>query len=112
MTTTRNLKAKKVIRTVGLMTGTSMDGLDISIADIDLSNNTADFNVIGTTSISYPSDLQFQIRQAVYGTKKYSSALNRDLGIWYAEKLFEYLRSESIDNIEPVSYTHLRAHET
>ena len=100
MATTRNFKAKKVIRTAGLMTGTSMDGLDISIADIGLSNNTADFNVIGTTSISYPSDLQFQIRQAVYGTKKYSSALNRDLGIWYAEKLFEYLHSESTDNIE------------
>jgi anhydro-N-acetylmuramic acid kinase len=77
-----------------------MDGLDISIADIGLSNNIADFNMIGTTSIPYPSDLQSQIRQAVYGTKKYSSALDRDLGIWYAEKLFEYLRSESIDNIE------------
>jgi anhydro-N-acetylmuramic acid kinase len=56
--------------------------------------------MIGTTSIPYPSDLQSQIRQAVYGTKKYSSALDRDLGRWYAEKLFEYLRSESIDNIE------------
>ena len=100
MTTTRNLKAKKVIRTAGLMTGTSMDGLDISIADIGLSNNTANFNMIGTTSIPYPSDLQFQIRQAVYGTKKYSSALDRDLGKWYAEKLFKYLQSESIDNIE------------
>lgn len=100
MTTTRNLKAKKVIRTAGLMTGTSMDGLDISIADIGLSNNTANFNMIGTTSIPYPSDLQSQIRQAVYGTKKYSSALDRDLGKWYAEKLFKYLQSESIDNIE------------
>ena len=100
MAITRNFKTKKVIRTAGLMTGTSMDGLDISIADIGLSNNTADFNVIGTTSISYPSDLQFQIRKAVYGTRKNSSVLDRDLGIWYAEKLSEYLRSESIDNIE------------
>ena len=100
MAITRNFKTKKVIRTAGLMTGTSMDGLDISIADIGLSNNTADFNVIGTTSISYPSDLQFQIRKAVYGTRKNSSVLDRDLGIWYAEKLSEYLRSESINNIE------------
>ena len=100
MTTTRNLKAKKVIRTAGLMTGTSMDGLDISIADIGLSNNTANFNMIGTTSIPYPSDLQSQIRQAVYDTRKYSSTLDRDLGKWYAEKLFKYLQSESIDNIE------------
>ena len=100
MTTTRNLIAKKVIRTAGLMTGTSMDGLDISIADIGLSNNTANFNMIGTTSIPYPSDLQSQIRQAVYDTRKYSSTLDRDLGKWYAEKLFKYLQSESIDNIE------------
>ena len=72
----RNLKTKKVIRTAGLMTGTSMDGLDISIAEIGLSNNTVDFNVIGTTSIPYPSDLQSQVRQAVYdGTTKNNSEL-------------------------------------
>ena len=100
MAITRNFKTKKVIRTAGLMTGTSMDGLDISIADIGLSNNTADFNMIGTTSIPYPSDLQSQVRQAVYGTTKNSSELDHDLGIWYAEKLSVYLQSESIDNIE------------
>ena len=96
----RNLNTKKVIRTAGLMTGTSMDGLDISIADIGLSNNTADFNMIGTTSIPYPRNLQSQVRQAVYDTTKNSSELDHDLGIWYAEKLSEYLQSESIDNIE------------
>ena len=95
-----NIENTQVIRTVGLMTGTSMDGLDISIADIGLRKNNADFNVIGTTSIPYPNDLQFQIRQSVYDTGKDNSALDRDLGIWYADKLFEYLRSESIDNIE------------
>ena len=95
-----NIENTQVIRTVGLMTGTSMDGLDISIADIGLRKNKADFNVIRTTSIPYPNNLQFQIRQSVYDTGKDTNALDRDLGIWYADKLFEYLRSESIDNIE------------
>ena len=95
-----NIENTQVIRTVGLMTGTSMDGLDISIADIGLRKNKADFNVIRTTSIPYPNDLQFQIRQSVYDTGKDTNALDRDLGIWFADKLFEYLRSESIDNIE------------
>ena len=95
-----NVENTQVIRTVGLMTGTSMDGLDISVADIGLRKNNADFNVIGTTSIPYPNDLEFQIRQLVYDTGKNTSTLDRDLGIWYADKLFDYLRSESIDNIE------------
>ena len=95
-----NIENTQVIRTVGLMTGTSMDGLDISIADIGLRKNKADFNVIRTTSIPYPNDLQFQIRQSVYDTGKNTSTLDRDLGIWYADKLFDYLRSEAIDNIE------------
>ena len=95
-----NIENTQVIRTVGLMTGTSMDGLDISIADIGLRKNKADFNVIRTTSIPYPNDLQFQIRQSVYDTGNNTSTLDRDLGIWYADKLFDYLRSEAIDNIE------------
>ena len=95
-----NVENPQVIRTVGLMTGTSMDGLDISVADIGLRKNNADFNVIGTTSIPYPNDLEFQIRQSVYDTGKNTSTLDRDLGIWYADKLFDYLRSEAIDNIE------------
>ena len=95
-----NVENTQVIRTVCLMTGTSMDGLDISVADIGLRKNNADFNVIGTTSIPYPNDLEFQIRQLVYDTGKNTSTLDRDLGIWYADKLFDYLRSESIDNIE------------
>ena len=95
-----NIENTQVIRTVGLMTGTSMDGLDISIADIGLRKNKADFNVIRTTSIPYPNDLQFQIRQSVYDTGKDTKALDRDLGIWFADKLFEYLHSESIENIE------------
>ena len=95
-----NIENTQVIRTVGLMTGTSMDGLDISIADIGLRKNKADFNVIRTTSIPYPNDLQFQIRQSVYDTGKDTNALDRDLGIWFADELFEYLRSESIENIE------------
>ena len=95
-----NIENTQVIRTVGLMTGTSMDGLDISIADIGLRKNKADFNVIRTTSIPYPNDLQFQIRQSVYDTGKDTNSLDRDLGIWFADKLFEYLHSESIENIE------------
>ena len=75
MAIVRNFKTKKIIRTAGLMTGTSMDGMDIYIADIGLSNNTADFNMIGTTSIPYPSDLQSQVRQAVYDTTKNSLSL-------------------------------------
>ena len=74
-----NVENTQLIRTVGLMTGTSMDGLDISVADISLRKNNADFNVIGTTSIPYPNDLKFQIRQSVYDTGKDTTALDLSL---------------------------------
>ena len=90
---------KETIRTAGLMTGTSMDGLDIVIADIQLNDNVH-YQIINEVCIPYPIDLKEQIRQAVYNPGKDHFKLNDYLGQWYADTLFNYLQSKKINNIE------------
>ena len=81
------------------MTGTSMDGLDIVIADIQLNDNVH-YQIINEVCIPYPIDLKEQIRQAVYNPEKDHFKLNDYLGQWYADTLFNYLQSKKINNIE------------
>ena len=93
------LSLKKTIRTAGLMTGTSMDGLDIIIADIKLNKNLY-YQIIDEVCIPYPIDLKEQIRQAVYNPEKDHFILNDYLGQWYADTLSDYLQSKKINNVE------------
>tara|TARA_B110000438_G_scaffold147606_1_gene142170 strand:+ start:274 stop:1380 length:1107 start_codon:yes stop_codon:yes gene_type:complete len=93
------LSSKETIRTVGLMSGTSMDGLDIVVADINLSNNVH-YQLIDNESIVYPKDLRKKIRYAVYNPEKDHCALDDFLGKWYADTLFNYLESKKINNID------------
>ena len=86
------LSSKEKIRAAGLMTGTSMDGLDIVIADICLNENVK-YKLIGDTFIPYPNNLKQKIRYAVYNPLKDHYNLDDNLGKWYADTLYNYLQS-------------------
>ena len=94
-----NLYSKEIIRTAGLMTGTSMDGLDIVIADISLKKNVH-YQLIDDVCIPYPNNLKEKIRDAVYNPEKDHLILDDYLGQWYADILYNYLQSKKINNIE------------
>ena len=93
------LSSKEKIRAAGLMTGTSMDGLDIVIADICLNENVK-YKLIGDTFIPYPINLKQKIRYAVYNPLKDHYNLDDNLGKWYADTLYNYLQSNKINNVE------------
>ena len=93
------LSSKEIIRAAGLMTGTSMDGLDIVVADITL-NNDVHYQIINEISIPYPNDLKEKIRQVVYNPELDYHKLDDYLGQWYADTLYAYLKKVKINNLD------------
>ena len=93
------LSSKEIIRTAGLMTGTSMDGLDIVVADISL-NNDVHYQIIDDISIPYPKDLKYKIRQVVYNPELDFHKLDDYLGQWYADTLYAHLQKIEINNLD------------
>jgi anhydro-N-acetylmuramic acid kinase len=85
---------------MGLMTGTSMDGLDLAVVDIVIKNGyPVPSNVISHT-IPFPGKLKKQISLAVSGNKSLYKSLDDTLGRWIADVAFEYVNNNNISNIE------------
>ncbi|HDR04812.1 MAG TPA: anhydro-N-acetylmuramic acid kinase [Candidatus Marinimicrobia bacterium] len=94
------LSNQEKIRCAGLMTGTSMDGLDICVADIQMSKEKLDYQVIGTGEIPFPQELKQRIRKSLNGSTPLLCELNYDLGRFYGDALSNFLDTERISGVE------------
>ncbi|MEO1018453.1 MAG: anhydro-N-acetylmuramic acid kinase [Pseudomonadota bacterium] len=78
-------------RVAGLISGTSMDGLDIAIVDVEI-GDPANFALLEGKTVDFPADLQQRLRQAHAGTVGELTLLDDDLGRFLAVSLDAYLR--------------------
>lgn len=85
------------------MSGTSMDGLDICVADIDFRDDAVAFSVIASACVQFPADLRRRIGQALSGTTEDVTRTHYDLGRFYAKSTGDFLSAEGIDGIDAVA---------
>ncbi|MEJ2051473.1 MAG: anhydro-N-acetylmuramic acid kinase [Calditrichota bacterium] len=80
---------------IGLMSGTSLDGLDIALLEwpgVEL----AGFEVRDTETYDYPSELRREILQSISGMTADVCRINFRLGHLWAEYVNEFLESRSL----------------
>ncbi len=53
------------MRVVGMISGTSMDGIDVAAADLSLIGDELHLRPLGTSSVPYPADLREQLEGAM-----------------------------------------------
>lgn len=106
-----------VIRTAGLMTGTSMDGLDICIADIQLTPDSLNYQVIAAGFVPFPAELRQRIVESLNTSTEIICALHYDLGRFYAASLQKFLTEKHIEGLELIgthgqTIHHISGHST
>ena len=97
------LKDKETLRMVGLMTGTSMDGLDICLADVTFSDNSVQCRMIDSTMIPITKQLQQDIRQALSSSTEIVTRVHYDLGRFFAARTERFLTETGIGDIDAVA---------
>ncbi|CCQ12799.1 Anhydro-N-acetylmuramic acid kinase [Pseudoalteromonas luteoviolacea B = ATCC 29581] len=91
-----SMSAAKSRRILGLMSGTSMDGLDIALCEISGRGTATQCKVLNYTTVAYPEEVKQKIRPVFSQSAvdlDYLTLLNGWLGNYYAELVNQTLET-------------------
>lgn len=82
--------------TLGLMSGTSLDGLDIAYCVFEEKNNIWNWSILQAETIPYPVSLKKRIEQVFHGTAYEYAQLHADLGKYIGEQVNLFVQKHHI----------------
>lgn len=81
------------MRVVGLMSGTSMDGIDAALVDVEPADGGVDWRLVEFRTFAYPRDRRDEINAVLAGGDLAAvTRLHGRLGEWFAEAALEVCR--------------------
>ena len=100
------------IKTIGLMSGTSLDGLDICIAQFEKTENNWNFQILEAETIAYSEKWENKLRNAVSLSSEDLLALHADYGFYLGKTVKDFLNSKKIKNVDLIaSHGHTVFHQ-
>ena len=85
---------------IGLMSGTSLDGVDIVYTCISIDNGIYDFKLIETATISYSKKWEQQLRNAFTASKNDLDELNISYANYLGELVNEFTEKHGIVEVD------------
>lgn len=82
---------------IGLMSGTSLDGLDICYANFSYLKNKWDFKIINATTVNLPNDLRTNLSNFTTFSALKMAFLNNHLGDFFGKAVNEFIVNNKID---------------
>lgn len=98
-------------RVIGLMSGTSLDGLDISLCDFFQTNKKWNYEVVSSTTQSYPADILEKLIVAHTLSGEELFLLHNKLGRYFGESTAEFLSKQKTDAEIIASHGHTIFHQ-
>lgn len=82
---------------LGLMSGTSLDGLDMALCEFSKNEQEWESQTINCCSVDYPNELVKGIKNATMISSSELLILDKKLGRFYAEQIQQFLSASKID---------------
>lgn len=98
-------------KVVGLMSGTSLDGLDLAYCHYTKAGGKWKFNLQKAMTVAYPNVINQQLSIATNLSGLELSMLDLHLGQWYGDRVKEFIESENLDVDLVASHGHTIFHQ-
>lgn len=95
MSSLPELFEKKSLNVIGVMSGTSLDGLDICLCNFTFENSRWTYSIIKTTTIGYDSSMIERLSSAFNSTGNVLTKLDYDYGRWIGSQVKAF--SETVE---------------
>jgi anhydro-N-acetylmuramic acid kinase len=90
-------------RAIGLMSGTSLDGLDICFARFKKINSGWNFDILHTEIFPYSQHWTTKLQKAIFLNAEDLLALNSEYGFYLGKCVEEFIERNSLKNIDLIS---------
>lgn len=96
---------------IGLMSGTSLDGLDMVYTRIYRVQHSWEFEILNTKSVSYDTELENSLKNAVNLSAEALLILNNQYGIWLGKQVAEFIKAQNLSPDLIASHGHTVFHQ-
>lgn len=102
---------KDSYKIIGLMSGTSLDGLDLAFCDIALVDGNWKFNLLASKSVDYDDLLRKRLKQSIDLSALDLLQLNNEYGSWLGEQVVAFVEENQLEVDFVSSHGHTVFHQ-
>ena len=96
---------------IGLMSGTSLDGLDIAYCTITKTEDIWQFDLLASDSISYDNNWLTRLKNAIQLSSAALADLDNEYGIWLGDKTRTFIEEHNVSADLIASHGHTVFHQ-
>lgn len=101
-----------IYKAIGLMSGTSLDGLDICFAKFWKENSCWKFEIIKAETVPYPKTLEEQLRNSIHLSSQDLLALHSEYGFYLGQLTHDFIKRNQLSDIDLIaSHGHTIFHQ-
>lgn len=101
-----------IFHAIGLMSGTSLDGLDICFARFEKQNHSWNFEILEAETVSYPTMWEDKLRNSIYLSAEELLELNSEYGFYLGKSVQNFIEKHQLANIDVIaSHGHTVFHQ-
>ena len=102
---------KKSIAGIGLMSGTSLDGLDIAHCNFDFSGEKIGFVITEATTLNYPDQWRKRLAEAMKISGNELMQLHHDFGVYCGNAVLSFVKEKKMNVDYIASHGHTIFHQ-
>ena len=103
---------KETYNVIGVMSGTSLDGIDLAHIHFSIVDGKWDFTILETETVSYDNDWLNKLKVAVDFSRTALKKLNKDYTVLLANVIKTFIENHNLKNLDAVcSHGHTILHQ-